>query len=161
MSFIWIAFSGLLLTAAVGDAMRYRIPNWISLALLLLFVTAAAASREPLGGYWPHLASGAVALLVGYGLFALTGMGAGDAKLAAAVVLWSGVTALYPLAVAFAIAMAMLAFGLIAIRLILAALKIEPKMRALQRKAPAPLGVAIAAAAVVTTRYFDTSLWAF
>lgn len=161
MSIVWIVFAGLFLAAAVNDARRYKIPNWISLGLMLLFAVAAAASREPLEDFWPHLAAGAAALAVGYALYAFTGMGAGDAKLGAAAILWSGPGALYPLAGAFAVAMALLAIGLIALRLALVGLKVAPSMRALQRGAPAPLGVAIAAAAIAASRFFDGVLWAF
>src|SRR5262245_46251156 len=83
-SAIWVAFAALFLAAAVFDGRSYRIPNWISAALVALFVVAGLASGESLLSFWPHVALGAGVLLIGYLLYLFTGMGAGDAKLGAA-----------------------------------------------------------------------------
>ncbi|MGE0408810.1 MAG: prepilin peptidase [Amphiplicatus sp.] len=162
MSFIWAAFAALLCWAAICDARTYRIPNWISAALAGLFAVAAIASGAALWDFWPHLAVGAGAFAIGYLLYLFTNMGAGDAKLAAAVALWAGASGLYALVVALAVAMAILALGLVALRLLLGRLlKTAPAMRILTRGAPAPLGVAISAAAIVASARFDGALWAF
>jgi prepilin peptidase CpaA len=159
-SVIWFVFAGLLVAAGVFDARSYRIPNWISVALAALFVVAALASGHPATGYWPHLALAVGALLVGYLLYLFTGMGAGDAKLAAAAVLWAGLSGLYAWTFFLALSMAVLALGLVAARRIaVATLGPEPKLRILQRGAPVPLGVAIAAAAILASGSFDPALW--
>jgi prepilin peptidase CpaA len=159
-SAIWIVFAGLLLAAAVFDGRSYRIPNWISVALAVLFAVAAAVSGEPLAGFWPHLALGIAVLLVGYLLYRFTGMGAGDAKLAAAAVLWAGLPGLYAWTFFLALAMAALALGLVAARRIaITAAGGEPKLRILQRGAPVPLGVALAAATILASGSFDPALW--
>lgn len=89
-------FPGLLIVAAVGDLLTYRIPNWISLALVCLFAISVLVA----GLDWMVIAihaGVAVALLaVGMGLFALKLLGGGDAKLLAAIGLWLGFTPLLP-----------------------------------------------------------------
>jgi prepilin peptidase CpaA len=160
-SAIWIAFAALFIAAAVFDGRSYRIPNWISVALVALFVVAALVSGESLVDFWPHLPLGVGVLLIGYLLYLFTGMGAGDAKLGAAAVVWAGLSGLYSWTFFLALAMAVLALGLVAARRIaFATVGAEPKLRILQRGAPVPLGVAIAAAAILASGSFDPALWA-
>jgi prepilin peptidase CpaA len=161
-SIIWFAFASLFLIAAVIDARSYRIPNWIPLALGGLFVVAAVASGQPILGFWPHLATGLAILAVGYLLYMLTGMGAGDAKLAAAGALWSGVTGLYMLTFTLAVSMAALALALVALRRLVPAVSDhESSVRILQRGAPVPLGIALASAMILASWQFNPALWAF
>ncbi|MDZ4372540.1 MAG: pilus assembly protein CpaA, partial [Phenylobacterium sp.] len=61
----------LVLTAAASDATTYRIPNWISLALIGAFPLAALAAGLPLPSLGLHLVAGAAALAVGMAMFAL------------------------------------------------------------------------------------------
>jgi prepilin peptidase CpaA len=162
-SVIWVAFAGLLLAAAVTDARSYKIPNWISIALVVLFIIAVLASGQPALGFWPHVAAGLAVLAVGYILYMLTGMGAGDAKLAAAGALWSGVSGLYMVTLTLAVSMAALAFSLVALRRLVPAASGggEPSVRMLQRGAPVPLGIALSAAMILASWQFDPALWAF
>ncbi|HEX5008580.1 MAG TPA: prepilin peptidase [Hyphomonadaceae bacterium] len=159
-SVIWIVFAGLFLASAVADASSYRIPNWISVTLALLFVIATLASGQPVLGFWPHLVLAVGVLLVGYLLYLFTGMGAGDAKLAAVAALWAGLPGLYAWTFFLALAMAVLALGLVAARRIAGAVgRSESTLPLLQRGAPVPLGVAIAAAAILASGRFDPALW--
>jgi prepilin peptidase CpaA len=159
-SAVWIVFAALFVAAAVFDGRSYRIPNWVSVALVALFVVAAIISGESLVEFWPHLALGVGVLLVGYLLYLFTGMGAGDAKLAAVAVLWAGLPGLYSWTFYLALAMAVLALVLVAARRVATAMAgAEPKLRILQRGAPVPLGVALAAAAILASGSFDTALW--
>jgi prepilin peptidase CpaA len=160
-SIIWSVFVLLLVFAAIADSRTYRIPNWISLGLVGLFLVAALASGEPLVGFWPHAALGAGVLVLGYALFALTGMGAGDAKLAAAATLWAGFGGLYTWTFALALSMAALALGLVALRRIGPLAAVASRMRMLQRGAPVPLGVALSAATILASWEFNPVLWAF
>lgn len=160
MSAIWAAFTILLLLAAISDARTYRIPNWISLALVALFIVAVAISGQPIMSFWPHLAVGVGVFAVGYGLYALTGMGAGDAKLGAAAAMWAGFSGLYVWAFALAFAMSLLAFALILARRTLPAGE-TPRPKVLQKGAPVPLGVAIGLASIAASWQFDRALWAF
>jgi prepilin peptidase CpaA len=148
--------------AAVIDARSYRIPNWIPVALTALFVVAAFASGKPIEGFWPHLATALAVLAAGYLLYLLTGMGAGDAKLAAAGAIWTGFTGLYFLTFTLAVSMAALAFTLVALRRLVPAISgAESGIRVLQRGAPVPLGIALAAAMILASWKFDPALWAF
>jgi prepilin peptidase CpaA len=159
-SVIWIVFAGLFFAAAVFDGRSYKIPNSISVILVALFLVAAFMSGQPATSYWPHLALGAGILLVGYLLYLFTGMGAGDAKLAAAAAVWAGLPGLYAWTFLLALSMAVLALGLVvARRIAVAAVGAEPRLRILQRGAPVPLGVAIAAAAMLASGSFDSALW--
>jgi prepilin peptidase CpaA len=89
-----LLFAALLATALVTDVAWLRIPNWITAALVALFPMAGLATSHP-GAWWlSHLAAGAIVLVVGMGLFAWGKIGGGDAKLMAAIGLWSGLTLL-------------------------------------------------------------------
>lgn len=100
-------FVGLVLTGAWTDARTLRIPNWISLFLLLLFLSASLGAGMALGSIALHLGVGVAALVAGIVLFALRIFGGGDAKLFAAIALWMG----WPLVVKFAIAVVLIGGG--------------------------------------------------
>jgi prepilin peptidase CpaA len=161
---IWAAFTVLALVAAYADARSYRIPNWISLALAGLFViavlVAVAVNGQPILNFWPNILIGAAILGLGYALYLFTGMGAGDAKLAAAIGLWTGFYGLYMWTFMLAVAMAMLAFGLVVLRRALPA-GISEKTRVFQKGAPVPLGVAIGVSAIAASPWFSKALFAF
>jgi prepilin peptidase CpaA len=157
---IWAGFAVLLLIAVVTDARSYRIPNWISITLAALFAFAAVVSGEGIDTWWPHLAAAAAVFGVGYALYAFTGMGAGDGKLGAAIVLWTGMSGLYAWLVMLTIAMAMLAIGLVVLRRALPA-GVSGKTRVFQKGAPVPLGIALGLAAIAASRWFNPELWTF
>ncbi len=86
-----IAFAcaaGLLIVAAVTDATRFQIPNWVCAALAIAFVPAAISSAGM--AFWPGLLVGLGLFVAGYALFAAKLVGGGDAKLISAVALWAG-----------------------------------------------------------------------
>jgi prepilin peptidase CpaA len=157
---IWAGFTVLLLVAVVSDARSYRIPNWISIALAGLFVLAAALSGQPILSYWPHIAAATAILIAGYVLYQFTGMGAGDAKLGAAIALWAGFGSLYMWSFTLAVAMAALAFGLIVLRRALPA-GVAGKAKVFQKGAPVPLGIALGLSAIAASAWFNPALWAF
>ena len=70
--------------AALYDLRQRRIPNWLSAAGLLLGFAMNTFLFES-AGFWTSLEGAALALVVYVPLFALRAMGAGDAKLMAAV----------------------------------------------------------------------------
>lgn len=76
--------------AAANDLFTMRIPNKISLALIVSFVLAALYVRLPLETVMMHAGVGAAALVAGFVMFSLRLLGGGDAKLMAAGALWMG-----------------------------------------------------------------------
>jgi prepilin peptidase CpaA len=79
----------LLVLAAVSDAQRYRIPNWVCAALLLLFpffVLTAPGAVE----WSQHLMVFGLMLISGFAMFIGNIAGAGDIKLLAVTGLWAG-----------------------------------------------------------------------
>lgn len=74
--------------AAVKDAREYRIPNTTVLCLVAAFVPYAAVQGSWMFALWA-LAAGGVMFAVCAGLFAMHLVGGGDAKLIAAMALWT------------------------------------------------------------------------
>jgi len=111
-----IVFVGLVLTAALEDALSFTIPNWVSLALLAAFGPAAFAVGMPLPAMALNLGVGIAALAAGMLMFALRWLGGGDAKLLAAVSLWLGWTALPAFLIGTAMAGGALAIMLLTLR---------------------------------------------
>ncbi|MDH3512115.1 MAG: prepilin peptidase [Gammaproteobacteria bacterium] len=82
-------FVGLLLVAAASDIVSYKIPNAVVLAILLLYPVYVIVTPADVDWPWA-LAVFAAAIVVGIGISATGKLGAGDAKLLAAVLLWAG-----------------------------------------------------------------------
>jgi prepilin peptidase CpaA len=84
-----VALAALVFTAAVIDAWRARVPNWLTLPAAVL----ALCMRYSIGGM-EELIRGVAGLLTGFalliGFYARGGMGAGDVKLLAAVGAFAG-----------------------------------------------------------------------
>lgn len=88
-----MAFPALVILGGVRDLVSYRIPNWVSLALLAGFVPTALlalAAGVTIGALGLNLAVGAAALALGMVMWSLRWIGGGDAKLFAAAALWLG-----------------------------------------------------------------------
>lgn len=96
------AYGVLLGTAALADIAYLRIPNVISLSLVVLFFAAALVSPQPVN-WGSHLAAGGIVLAVGMGLFAWGKIGGGDVKLISAAALWNGLTLLPSLLLAIGV----------------------------------------------------------
>ncbi|WP_339333377.1 prepilin peptidase [uncultured Maricaulis sp.] len=143
-----LVLAGLMLAAAIFDAGKFIIPNWLCGLVLLTFPVAALAA----GLGWPevgnHLLGGMVALVIGFALFAPGWIGGGDAKLFAAAALWFG----WPEILAFLIHTVFAGGALVIILLVLRwlvpripALAGRTAGTALANNAPVPYGIAIAA----------------
>lgn len=83
------AYSILLLAVAASDFWRFRIPNFLILALVALFVVSGLL-HPGVVPWESHLGAGLLMFGVGVALFALGLMGAGDSKLLAVTGLWTG-----------------------------------------------------------------------
>ena len=87
---IFVVFPFCMVFAAVSDTLSMTIANRVPLLLLAVFAVVAPLTGMDWAAYGWHFAAGAVVLLVTFGLFAVGGMGGGDAKLLTATAVWMG-----------------------------------------------------------------------
>ncbi|PSJ57893.1 A24 family peptidase [Pseudaminobacter soli (ex Li et al. 2025)] len=90
VALIFVVFPFCMLFAAISDLLSMTIANRVSLLLLGTFAVVAPLTGMDWSAYGLHFAGGAVVLAVTFILFALGGMGGGDAKLLAATAVWMG-----------------------------------------------------------------------
>jgi prepilin peptidase CpaA len=137
----------LLLTAALWDAATYRIPNAISASLAGLVLARAIVMGEPPSGV--HLTLAALVFAGAALLFVRGAMGGGDVKLLVVAVLWVAPGRVGVQLTAIAMAGAVLALALLAVRAVarrtLAAGTRQRLPPVLRDRAPVPYGIAIAA----------------
>jgi prepilin peptidase CpaA len=145
-------FPALVIIAALKDVTSFRIPNWLSGALVLTFFPAALASGMELSVFGIHMAVGFGGLVAGMIMFALGWIGGGDAKLLAGVALWLGLPAVAPFLLITALAGGALALFLFNIRGNIGRALIPAGPPWIERlrdpKGDAPYGVAIAVGAL-------------
>lgn len=87
---IFVVFPFCMVFAAVSDMLSMTIANRVSLILVATFLVVAPLTGMEWTTVGLHLAAGVLVLTVTFGLFALGGMGGGDAKLLAATSVWMG-----------------------------------------------------------------------
>jgi prepilin peptidase CpaA len=152
-----LLFVLLMLTAAVSDLRFLKLPNWLVVAVALLFVVAAVATGMPLKLALWHGLAGTLVLTGGFALFSAGVIGGGDAKLVAAVALWMGWTklAVFLLYTALAggvLAIAMLLWEFVRMHVELTARNPDSSLikRVASLKPDLPYGVAIAVGACLT-----------
>ena len=87
---IFAVFPLCLAFAAVSDLLSMTIANRVSLILVASFAVIAPLTGMDWQTYGLHFAAMALVLAVTFALFAIGGMGGGDAKLLAATALWMG-----------------------------------------------------------------------
>lgn len=151
-------FPALLAIAAVGDLLTFRIPNWISISLVLLFALSAVLGGLPIYAIALHVAVGLALLIVGMALFAMGVAGGGDAKLLGAAGLWMGWGALPAYLVSTALAGGLLALCILSFRkLPLDDARLAGWARRLHGKNEGvPYGIALALGALVA---FPQTVW--
>lgn len=139
------AYAGLLVYAACSDIARLIIPNWVSIALAALYPVAALISGASLGEIAFHFVFAGLVLTVGYFLFAAKIFGGGDAKLLAAVAIWTGITAFSPFFFWTAISGGVMALALLGARYVIKQAETNPPFvnRLLAKQEGIPYGVAI------------------
>jgi prepilin peptidase CpaA len=148
---VFLLFPLLMFVAAWRDMVSMTIPNWISLALLGLFVVAGPLIGLSWAAYGLHLAVVFGALSLTIGMFALGWIGGGDAKLFAAAALWMGWQDVLMYTVVSA-----LAGGVLTVFLILARKTALPPVlyttkwsaRLLEKGGDVPYGIALCAGAL-------------
>lgn len=151
-----LLFAFALILAGAEDVLSRRIPNTLTIGMVLGFLLLAPSSGLTGWELLQHMLASCVLLLLGYGLFSLGFMGGGDAKLMAAAGLWLGplpsvVFALFTTlcggVLAAAIGCWFMARGEIGMRS-------RTADRMLSRVAPdVPYGFAFAAGAILATPY--------
>ena len=115
-----VVFLGLSAYAAFSDIARYRIENWISLAILADFIVFAAygslfGNLDPLAIVW-LLGAGAALLIAGFALFAAGLFGGGDAKLLAASAVWIGWSGMFRYVILVALIGGLLGLAVLGLR---------------------------------------------
>lgn len=96
-------FLVLLLTAAITDLRTYRIPNVLTLAIILIYPVFALTSPDRFDWAAVLLIAAAV-LVVGFVLFAFGQIGGGDVKLLVGCALWAGPAQIFDFLVVTALA---------------------------------------------------------
>lgn len=136
-----LGLAALLAVAAVSDARRFTIPNWLCGAVALLSLPHWLGSGAAL---WPGLViqvSFALAVFAVFAaVFALGAMGGGDVKLIAALALWLPVGRFMEMMVVVAIAGGLLTLTLLGIH----------RWRQRPGQPEIPYGLAIVAGAALT-----------
>jgi prepilin peptidase CpaA len=87
---IFVVFPFCMAFAAISDMLSMTIANRVSVVLVATFAVVAPLSGMDWSAFGFHLAAGAIVLAVTFALFAIGGMGGGDAKLLAATSVWMG-----------------------------------------------------------------------
>jgi prepilin peptidase CpaA len=87
---VFVVFPFCMVFAALSDLLSMTIANRVSLLLVGTFAVLAALTGMDLASVGWHVAAFALVLFATFGLFAIGGMGGGDAKLLAATSLWMG-----------------------------------------------------------------------
>lgn len=87
---IFVVFPFCMLFAAFSDTLSMTIANRVPVLLVLVFAVVAPMTGMDWAQYGLHFAAGVTVLLVAFALFAMGGMGGGDAKLLAATAVWMG-----------------------------------------------------------------------
>jgi len=149
---VLVALPLLLAAAASWDVASFTIPNFLNLALIAVFAVFAIAAGLSFSAIGWHLLAGAIALAIGFTLFALGHIGGGDAKLFAAVVLWLGLKDSLPYALLASGFGGGLALALICVRrwpLPAFLVRFRWVVRLHDSKAGVPYGVALAAGAFI------------
>jgi len=87
---IFVVFPFCMVFAAVSDMLSMTIANRVSVILVATFAIVAPFTGMDWSTYGMHFAAGGLVLAVTFGLFALGGMGGGDAKLMSATAVFMG-----------------------------------------------------------------------
>ena len=140
------------LYAMISDFSRLRIPNIVSIVLVVAF--AAFALLGGTGNVWPHIILAGAVLVTLFACFAMGWLGAGDVKLLSALMLWAGPAQGIQFVVLFAIFGGIFAAGLLALRYtlpyypILSELPVTSKFSRWARNGLCPYGIPIGVAAL-------------
>lgn len=156
--FIFLIFPALIIFAGAYDFLSMTIPNKLCLAIAALFFPAAIIAGLPLAQIALHASCGLAMLVVGFLLFALRIICAGDAKLFAAASLWFGWALILPYSLGVIMIGGALALAILAARGVPAGYLslVMDRLAFLRGGREMPYGPALSAAALLI--YMD-SFW--
>jgi prepilin peptidase CpaA len=166
---VYTVFIVLFVAAAFFDVAYLRLPNILSLLLLALFIAVVAVNAvavNPGGVDWiGHGLTGAAVFAVGALCFHLGYWGGGDVKLYAVGALWMGPDLIAPFVVAVSLLAGLVALVLLALRRIarwgVLARGGGALPPVLMANAGVPLGLPLAAAAILLSVRLPPALWIF
>lgn len=92
LALVLVVFPFCMAFAAVSDMLSMTIANRVTLILIATFAVAAPLTGMDWATYGMHFAAFGLVLVVTFSLFAMGGMGGGDAKLMAATALFMGMS---------------------------------------------------------------------
>lgn len=138
-------FVALLVYAAGSDIASLTISNWVSIALASAYPILALASGQSLPDVGLHLLFGFGVLAAGFVLFQMNIIGGGDAKLFAAVSVWTGIAEFRTFILGAAMIGGLLALALVAARQFIPQTEAYPGFvnQLLKKQNGIPYGVAI------------------
>ena len=153
----------LLLAAAIQDAWRLRISDWIS-GLIAVGAFVALAIDGPIAGLWQNFLLFAAVLAIGTFMFGRGWMGGGDIKLLAASALWFNLSDGWKLLVAIAIAGGVEALIIMIVRRLRWSDDLRGRVLLLRRGGAIPYGIAIALGVALMgcwLRFWNTPFYRF
>nr|WP_298683447.1 prepilin peptidase [uncultured Dongia sp.] len=136
-----ILLLGLLICGAIQDILRFKLPNWLTLATAVVAVVWVALTTPSFGNILLHAVAGVAMLATGMLAYRFNMLGGGDVKWLAGLALWIG------LSVDLVRFLMLTSFigGLLAIFILLLS-RLKPAYGLRDGKRHLPYGVAIAAA---------------
>lgn len=140
----------LLLLAAIEDGWRLQISDWTSGAVAAAAFVAIALDG-PVVGLWQNFLLFVAVLVIGTAMFARGLMGGGDIKLLAASALWFDLSSGWRLLVSIAVAGAIVAIAVIALRSLPWPEKVRQRVLLLKPREGIAYGVAIALGVALMT----------
>lgn len=87
---IFVVFPFCMVFAIISDVLSMTIANRVSILLVATFAIVAPLTGMEWSAYGWHFLAGMLVLCVTFAMFAIGGMGGGDAKLLAATAVWMG-----------------------------------------------------------------------
>lgn len=156
-----IVFPILVAFAGASDLFTMKIPNRVSILLVIGYVILAFAMKLSLEQWGLHLAGAAIVFVACFAMFSFGWMGGGDAKLTSAIALWFGFNESLLIFVLMATFFGMLlTVGLLAFRTLpilpCSLVRQDWIVRLHDKKTGIPYGIAISAAAL---QVYPSTVW--
>lgn len=145
-------FPLLMIGAGIGDCLTYKIPNWLTGLIGIMFFPAALYAGMPITEIGWHLLAAVIVLAFCFGLFCFGQFGGGDAKLLTVAALWIGFSPLLPFVIFVALFGGVLALVMKlwwVVKLQFERTGVEALSKRVKASIQLPYGIAIAAGAVL------------